>query len=151
MKRSRRLRARRFQFCWLRPHSSRAAAEGQGIFRRAAAGPFVSPAQPASQPSQPSQPASQPSPFCGRPPNTAPATKIGLWSLLAATMARSACFHGLRVAWVYGRWYFPVQNIEFPDTTISVSSGTTFGSQLVWRKCVTCGIDGSTALTRCPS
>ena len=59
---------------WLRPHSSRAAAEGQGIFRRAAAGPFVSPAsQPASQPSQPSQP----SPFCGRPPN--PPTPSSVW------------------------------------------------------------------------
>ena len=90
----------------MRPHSCWAAAEGHGRFRHAAAAPFVSLASPASQPSQPSQP----SPFCGGRPNTAPATQIGLWSLLAATMARSACFDGLRVAWVYGRGYSPAQN-----------------------------------------
>ena len=66
--------------CWLRPHSSRAAAEGHGRFRHAEDDPFVTQPSPA-QPSQPAHSvgavlwaASKHSP-CHR------ATKNGFWRL----------------------------------------------------------------------
>ena len=81
------------RFFLSRATARRAAAEGHGRFRHAAAGPFVS---PASQPSP-----AQPRPFCGRPPNTAPATKIrrprrGVWGGLKAKLCRQyfACYVG---------------------------------------------------------